>query len=67
MAKQHSVTAFKVISDAVGAAEPQPLSELRGIFLFGGGVGHLFPNFLLFLFFLSMLASFLTYIRDFEL
>lgn len=51
MAKQPSVTAFKVISGGVGAAEPQPLSELRGSFLFGGGVGHLFPTFLLFLFF----------------
>lgn len=30
MAKQHSVTAFKVIRYGVGAAEPQPHSELRG-------------------------------------
>lgn len=63
MAKQHSVTASKVIFDGVGAAEPQPLSELRGTFLFGGGVGHLFPNFLFFYFSLDV-GLFPTHFRD---
>lgn len=65
MAKQHSVTAFKVIHGGAGAAEPQPLSELRGTFLFGGGVGRMFPSFRLFLFPFEI-GLFLTYIRGIE-